>query len=165
MTLFIICIILLIYLYRLRHEVSNYDANLVNCSLDLEKATADLEQVQRELQGARVELSAAQTGKPGETMLTQKYIDLYRKLGMQNPNFEITYNLSNKPQLIPYKPTPGRTMGFFNRSLIFLLGPDRVFANFNDGQIGGWMLLEYKVEQGGKINWKVIESYCPYYDK
>ena len=41
----------------------------------------------------------------------------------------------------------------FAKPLIVLLDPPYVFAAFDDGHIGGHMLLSYEISEG-KIEWK-----------
>jgi len=53
----------------------------------------------------------------------------------------------------------GGTMGFYSQKDIHVLTSRWVLASFEDGHIGGRMLLEYDVSSGGEIQWKVISAY------
>ena len=73
--------------------------------------------------------------------------------------------LFRRHDLIPYKDTAGQQMRFRRWEEIFVLSPDRAFASIGDGDIYGWLFLRYEVAGDGEITWKILESYCPYYDK
>jgi len=77
--------------------------------------------------------------------------ELQRK-GLKDPLKEIVAGLQKHPELIPYKGVLGGRMGFYFADMIWVLNKKWVFAYFEDGHIGGWMLLEFKVSQGGKIS-------------
>ena len=62
-------------------------------------------------------------------------------------------------ELIPYEGVMGGTMGFYSQKDIHILSSRWVLAAFEDGHIGGHMLLEYRVDPGGKIHWRVIVAY------
>lgn len=158
-------VVLVVYVLHARREVSNYDANLVNCSMELEEAVQRMKDKEAELSGLRRDLNASRLGKVGQSGLSNKYIEQFKKRGLKSPVQNITADLLKHTDLIPYEGTRGRPMRFHNRKEIYLLGPNRVFANFGDGNEYGWMLLDYKISNNGEITWKVTESYCPYYDK
>lgn len=79
--------------------------------------------------------------------------------GLNNPVKELTDNLLKHPEIIPYKGVLGGKMSFQSESNINILNSKWVLANFDDGHIGGVMLLEYKVSKNGKIDWRVIDSF------
>jgi hypothetical protein len=158
-------ILLLIYALPLRGKVDRYDRNLVACSLELEKAQQQVEDNQKEMAKMKYELEASTFVERGREFLTPEYMEAYRKKGLGNPTYNIPYDLYKRSDLIPYKGTNGETMKFRRLEEIFILGPNRAFASFGDSNIFGWMFLQYRVGEGGKITWKVLESYCPYYDK
>ncbi len=68
-------------------------------------------------------------------------------------------DLKKRKDLIPYKGVLGGTMGFYDENRIHILNHQWVYAYFEDGHIGGEMLLEYDISEDGKINWKVIASF------
>lgn len=100
-----------------------------------------------------------------EAELTLEIADLKTQV---NQNIELTKSFpSNNPQiiddltkhseLIPYKGVLGGKMGFYKED-IFVISDKWVLAYFEDGHIGGNMLLEYSVKDEN-IFWKVIDSY------
>ncbi len=86
-------------------------------------------------------------------------LEKFQRRGLKDPLKEIVADLQNHPELIPYKGIQGGRMGFYFADMIWVLNKKWVLAYFEDGHIGGWMLLEFKVSQGGKISWRVLESY------
>ena len=68
-------------------------------------------------------------------------------------------DLMGHKELIPYKGVMGGTMGFYSKKDIHVLTSRWVLASFEDGHIGGHMLLEYAVLPRGEIQWKVISAY------
>lgn len=79
--------------------------------------------------------------------------------GLKNPVKELTDDLLKHPEIIPYKGTLGGKMVFLTENNIEILNSRWVLANFEDGHIGGAMLLEYNVSKNGRISWKVIDSF------
>ncbi|MFI5372954.1 MAG: hypothetical protein ACHQ52_15470, partial [Candidatus Eisenbacteria bacterium] len=70
---------------------------------------------------------------------------------------DLKVDLMKHPELIPYPGVEGGTMGFYSADWIRILGGRWVFARFEDGHIGGTMLLEYQV-RNGHITWKRIAA-------
>ncbi|HPN57965.1 MAG TPA: hypothetical protein PLU11_02290 [Chitinophagaceae bacterium] len=87
---------------------------------------------------------------------TEIEIDKLRAKGIQHPEQEITIDLLNKPNLIPYLGVLGGTMRFGD---IKLLGDRWVVAYFADGHIDGEMILRYTITKDLKIKWTVIDHY------
>ena len=79
-----------------------------------------------------------------------------KKKGLSNPVQEIISNLRKHRELIPYKGILGGTMGFYDKKSIWILTNKWVLAYFEDGHIGGYLLLEYNIDHYGKINWNRI---------
>jgi hypothetical protein len=88
--------------------------------------------------------------------LSSTEIQQLKKQGLKDPVNDITADLMAHNELIPYPGALGGTMGFGNT---YVISTKLVRAFFEDGHNGGWMLLEYRVTDGGKISWKVLESY------
>ena len=76
----------------------------------------------------------------------------------EDPISHIRKNLIKRSDLIPYEGVLGGTMGFYDENAIHVLNYRWVYAHFDDGHIGGEMLLEYDISEDGDINWKVIAS-------
>ena len=90
--------------------------------------------------------------------LSKWAIEDFKKSGLEDPVHDIKADLMKHPELIPYEGVLGGRMGFYSENNIRIIH-DRVFASFDDGHIGGYMVLLYKVSSGGKISWKVLYSY------
>ncbi|MBZ9571788.1 hypothetical protein KJA15_00380 [Patescibacteria group bacterium] len=86
-------------------------------------------------------------------------IDELKKKGLIDPVNDLKSDLMQHSELIPYEGILGGTMGFYSKDNIWILTKKWVLAWFEDGHIGGYMLLEYTVSDGGEITWKVIDSY------
>mgnify|MGYP000976640784 CR=1 FL=1 len=101
-----------------------------------------------------------------ETELTLEIADLKAQVNQNigliksfpSNNQEIIDDLTKHSELIPYKGVLGGKMDFYNKENIFVISDKWVLAYFEDGHIGGNMLLGYSVENEN-IFWKVIDSY------
>ena len=82
-----------------------------------------------------------------------------QKKGMKDPVNDIVTDLKQHGELIPYQPSMGGKMNFYDAGKIWILTGKWVFAYFEDGHNGGYILLEYDITPGGKIIWKVLASY------
>ena len=82
-----------------------------------------------------------------------------QKKGLKDPANDIVSDLKQNGKLIPYQPSMGGTMNFYDQSKIWILTGKWVLAYFEDGHNGGYVLLEYEVKAGGKIAWKIVTSY------
>ena len=59
-------------------------------------------------------------------------------------------------EIIPLEPVLGGTMGFYNAQDIHILNDRWVYALFEDGHYGGYILLEYTRNADGSLDWSVI---------
>ncbi|MFH2069561.1 MAG: hypothetical protein ABII89_08915 [Candidatus Omnitrophota bacterium] len=91
--------------------------------------------------------------------LSSPEIQDLKKKGLKNPVNDIIADLLKHNELIPYQGVLGGKMGFHSEKDIYVVSTRLVRASFDDGHIGGWMLLEYQVAGRNKISWKVLESY------
>lgn len=66
--------------------------------------------------------------------------------------------LQSRPDLIPYEPVLGGSMGFYDAEEIHVLSDDYVFARFTDGHVQGAMVLEYQLNSSGSIRWRVLSA-------
>jgi hypothetical protein len=82
-----------------------------------------------------------------------------QKKGLKDPVNDIVSDLKQNGKLIPYRPSMGGTMNFYDAGNIWILTGKWVLAYFEDGHNGGYILLEYEIAPGGKIIWKVLASY------
>lgn len=86
-------------------------------------------------------------------------MDELRRMGLEDPINDLRDDLEKHRELIPYEGIHGAKMGFCSRGDIRIINSKWVFADFEDGHIGGSMILKYRVKKDGKISWKVIDSY------
>ena len=100
----------------------------------------------------RVKLEALKDGP----VLRMGDISRLQKQGLVDPEEDLIADLIQHRELIPYEGVMGGTMGFYSKKDIHVLTSRWVLASFEDGHIGGNMLLEYSVSPGGKIHWRVI---------
>jgi heme exporter protein D len=125
-------------------------ALIVVCALHYHRLGNKLEAMEneREVLLDKIEASA------GQTLLTSR-----DRVQLQRPQEDIVLDLMEHKDLIPYKGVLGGTMGFYSQKDIHVLTSRWVLASFEDGHIGGHMLLEYAVSPEGAIQWKVISAY------
>lgn len=91
--------------------------------------------------------------------LSSRELAALRQRGLRNPVMDIKTDLMKHHELIPYKGIMGGAMRFPSEREIYVVSTKWVRAYFEDGHISGWMVLEYKIQPGGRIVWKVIDSY------
>jgi len=75
-----------------------------------------------------------------------------RRLGLADPERELEESLRGQVALIPMEGTSGSRMQFFH--VVLLPSSNQAWAYFEDGHVGGTMLVDYKVESGGAIAWR-----------
>lgn len=109
--------------------------------------------------------SPDESPQPTEVPLTYAYDNLtsseedsLRALGLVNPIAAIDSALRQRTDLIPYEGTMGGTMNFYSPDAIRILGPDRIAAVFDDGHMQGHLLIHYRVNPGGRIEFNVLEA-------
>ena len=164
--LLIACVVMFFFMRDARGQLSDYDYNLVNCMLALDDASLAKEEAERELRKVQNDLDGLSLRFAGEQSIPEKYIKEFQNNGLARPVPMLISDLYGKKNLIPYKASAlNRSMRFNDRNQIYLISHKRALAYFTDGTIFGWMFLQYRVGENGDISWKVIESYCPYYDK
>ncbi|MBW6516303.1 MAG: hypothetical protein K0B81_06780 [Candidatus Cloacimonetes bacterium] len=83
--------------------------------------------------------------------------NLMLKTGWEDPEAKLIEDLASKPEVIPVDPVLGGTMGFYDHDNIYLLNDKWVLAPFEDGHIGGYLLLEFHIEE--EIEWHVLSYY------
>jgi hypothetical protein len=125
---------------------------LIDVKDDHNLAQASADSLQVVLRRAQLELA----NRPG--LYSWHIIELRRK-GLADPVHDIVTDLMHHSELIPYEGVLGGTMSFYSEDTIHVLTTRWVLASFEDGHIGGNMLLEYRVSSDGEITWSVIDSY------
>jgi hypothetical protein len=79
-------------------------------------------------------------------------IEVLQGYGLTDPVREIKADLMRHPELIPIPGVLGGRMGFYSEDGIRILDGHWVYAEFDDGHIGGAALLAYRVKDG-HIRW------------
>ena len=113
----------------------------------------------KEVQGERKYHLAKFEASQSSSLLTSSDLNQLKKQGISNPEKDLASDLMEHRELIPYKGVMGGTMGFYSTKNIHILNSRWILASFEDGHIGGDMLLEYRVDQGGEIRWRVLSAY------
>lgn len=133
------------------YKYKNKEKSLINKITDLEKkneiSATKINQLSRKIADFDQLL---QSVPPSPDLKTNNIDDLISHLKT---------DLKERKDLIPYKGVLGGTMGFYDDESIHILNYKWVYAHFEDGHIGGEMLLEYDISEDGKIYWKVIASF------
>ncbi len=80
------------------------------------------------------------------------------QLETDNPLEKLKDDLLERGDLIPEDPVLGGTMGFYNREDIHIITDKWVLASYEDGHIGGYLLLEFEVQEDNTIEWKLVSS-------
>jgi hypothetical protein len=127
---------------RQLHNVRKYNRQLLTKIEDLKSSIDRYEELLKR--------------KPG---LEGWEIEELKRKGLKDPVKDIALDLMRHDELIPYEGVLGGKMGFYSEEGIWILTERWVLAYFEDGHIGGYMLLEYEVSSDGKISWRVIDSY------
>jgi len=83
-------------------------------------------------------------------------IEGLQRAGLSDPVQQLRKDLRKHPELIPFKGVLGGTMGFYRDSGIALLNHRWVFAEFDDGHVGGSCLLEFAIQPDSTIKWSAI---------
>jgi hypothetical protein len=107
----------------------------------------------------RKTLQAKLNAFPGGSLLPGGDIAHLNKQGISRLEENLATDLMGHRELIPYEGVMGGTMGFYSKEDIHVLTSRWVLASFEDGHIGGHMLLEYRVGPGGNISWRVLSAY------
>jgi hypothetical protein len=113
----------------------------------------------KEVEGEQETLLTKIETSQGPSLLTSWDIAQLARQGISNPEEDLASDLMQHRELIPYEGIMGGTMGFYSKRDIHVLSSRWILASFEDGHIGGQMLLEYRIDSGGKIRWKVLSAY------
>ena len=87
--------------------------------------------------------------------LSESDIQKLRKKGLRNPEVDLMNDLNRKQrQLLPKEGVMGGTMTIRDSRI---LNDRYAMAYYEDGHIGGYMILRYEVNNGN-ITWRVVDS-------
>ena len=87
------------------------------------------------------------------TLLDEVAIAQLKQDGLEDPPRQLRESLMTRADLIPLPGELGGTMEIEDESIV-LLEPPYAFARFDDGHVGGSMLLQYSVLPGGRVDWQ-----------
>jgi len=91
--------------------------------------------------------------------IPQLCLDRLRSLGLKDPIRDIIADLQRHPEVLPFQPPKGGSrFGFYDSTQIRVLTDDWVYAYTEDGHVVRPVLLRYRVQEGGQIEWKVIAT-------
>ena len=126
---------------------------------ELRNIQAEKDQLTAQVADLSTRCEQYERGAQSQLGLLPWEIEELRKKGLNNPVADLIADLQRHPEFIPHKGVLGGTMAFGFPEKIHVLTEHYVLAYFEDGHIGGWMVLEYSVARGGKISWRVIDSH------
>ena len=107
-----------------------------------------------QLQSRRWQAAVRHWAQVRSTLLDDADIEDLKRQGLDDPPRRIRESLVAHPELIPFAGILGGTMSIRPYEDIALLSTPYAFARFDDGHIGGSMLLEYTIMPGPEIHWK-----------
>lgn len=145
----ILTVVFLILFLRANNALEQLKNEYDNSNENYKKEIDTLKIQNREL--SRV----SKSNLPNNISLYTYDIERLKAKGLYDPVKEIISDLTDKPELIPYKGVLGGTMRFY-QSETWVLNNKWVYTYFEDGHIGGYMLLEYDVSGNGEITWTRI---------
>jgi len=90
--------------------------------------------------------------------IDEHQIERLQKKGLSDPVNDLRKDLMGEPELITREGVLGGTMGFYFSEGIHVLNERWVFAYFEDGHVGGAMLLRFDILPDGSIQWKVLDE-------
>lgn len=91
--------------------------------------------------------------------IDEHQIEKLQKKGLSDPVNDLRKDLMGEPELITREGVLGGIMGFYFSEGIHVLNERWVFAYFEDGHVGGSMLLRFDVLPDGGIKWEVIDEW------
>jgi hypothetical protein len=133
------------------------EARVDSLRAQIARTSGDAQLLQRGLTNTALQSDDAPGAVPGRYLIDNSEISELRRQGLADPIQDLKRDLMKHPELIPFPGLEGLRMRFYSADEIAILGSHWVFARFEDGHIGGTMLLEYKVEHG-RIAWKRLAA-------
>jgi|AntRauTorcE11898_2_1112593.scaffolds.fasta_scaffold42517_1 hypothetical protein len=129
---------------------------LVSCNSEVpspEEQLGDLDSLERVIKSQQIEIEQiSQASDPINTF----QLKMLRQKGLENPHETLLNDLQSKREMITYEGVLGGQMQFRN---VYLLTGKWLMAEFDDGHIQGYALLEFTVDSPENIEWKVIDAY------
>ena len=107
-------------------------------------------------------LVSEKSPRPDSLDLGKFDIGVMMEMGLKSPVSNLAADLVLHPELIPFEAPLGGKFDFYNPAGFVVLNSRWVYAPVDDGHNRGYMLLEYHVAKGGKIEWKVVSAYSDF---
>jgi hypothetical protein len=115
-------------------------------------------EVDRAREGSSFRTGQASAARQSERILLNEFdISDLKKKGLKEPVNDLRRDLMRRRELIPFEGVLGGTMGFIEASIV-PLSRQWVYAEFEDGHIGGRCVLSYEVGPGGSLSWRVLSA-------
>jgi len=152
--LLVLSILLLILFISTSRELDQLKTKYDKTVKDCEKEREGLAEQNKILDTSP---SIRKNDMPNNINLHSRDIERLKKKGLSDPVQDIVSDLTKHEELIPYEGTLGGTMRFYDDE-IWILNNKWVYAYFEDGHYGGYLLLEFNVADDGKINWNKIAA-------
>jgi hypothetical protein len=108
-----------------------------------------------QLQSRRWQQEVQRAWTTRRTLLEPFEIEDLRRRGLAEPPRQLRDSLVAHPELIPIEGVSGGAMFIVPGEEILLISPHYAFASFEDGHIGGRMLLRFGVEEG-RVSWERV---------
>lgn len=155
----ILFLIAVVCLVLLGCQKENVTARQSQENKEIENLVIQVQELQNEIKGLKesdnVEEATIVKEKNEFPALSQAELT---NLGFNGTVDEIKEDLIKHEDIIPYEGVLGGKMHFLNDEII-VLSHEWVFAPFDDGHTGGYLLLNFKIEDGKVTQWKVLDSY------
>jgi len=148
----IICSFLLYKNITIIQKYKELNSKVERCQKDYNILTREYNQLEKKL-------SEYQNLSTSTIDLSATDIICMKKKGINDPVQNLIKDLKEHPEIIPYEGTLGGQMNFYFEKKIWILTNKWVLAYFEDGHIGGYLLLQYNINNAGKISWELISSY------
>ena len=105
----------------------------------------------------RLDTPERATADPRPASESRALIEAARRKSVPVAERDVVDALIATPEIIPFEPVLGGTMGFYAPENITVLNDRWVYAVFEDGHVAGSMLIEYVGTADG-IVWAVIDA-------
>lgn len=126
----------------------------------LEKKSSELEtSLKNEIAELGNKLETANMKLENMPKLQAFEIEQLKQKGLKDPVADLKADLMKRQDLIPFEGVLGGEMGLYSEENIYIISSKWAAAHFDDGHIGGIMLLKYNIQKDGKIRWYVMDSF------
>ncbi|TKC19803.1 hypothetical protein [Robertmurraya kyonggiensis] len=155
--------IVVVCLVLLGCQKENVTARQSQENKEIENLVIQVQELQNEIKGLKESDNVEEATIVKEQIITTDEFPALSQAELTNLGFtgkvdDIKEDLIRHEDIIPYKGVLGGEMHFLNDEII-VLSHEWVFAPFDDGHTGGYLLLNFEIEGGKVTQWKVLDSY------